>query len=380
MIDEYDVFDLIDKKQEGPYWDFKRQWYEDGKEGDMLHDIICFANNLVNRDAYIIIGVDEKNDFKICDTSKDPNRRTTQGMVDFLRAKKFAGDVRPMVVVKQFLMGYDEVDVIVIFSSNNTPFYLTERYKNVNSNNIYTRVQDTNTPIDKSAEIKHVEYLWRKRFGLESPPLERFHEYLKNPSDWEDSPTNESLKYYKYCPEFTIGYDYDPNDSRDAREYFHYYQMDNSAMYADIKLKYHQTILEQFTGIFLDGGRYFTPYPDRNGFALSRYHSWDVSYFYLVKGTLKYTVYEFYLDEVDGQKIVNRSYVDVILIFENEIEHQAFRQYAIEKWEEYDKIPSENLHLPYIPEDPRLNIDYYYESARNAQLLKRMLNDFRGIE
>lgn len=38
-------------KQEGGYWDFKRQWYDKDHRRDMLHDIICMANNIENRDA-----------------------------------------------------------------------------------------------------------------------------------------------------------------------------------------------------------------------------------------------------------------------------------------------------------------------------------------
>ena len=73
FVDE--IVSLIDLRQEGSYWDFKREWYGEGHEGDLLHDIICMANNLVNRDAYIIIGVDEEHDFDLCDVRKDPNRR-----------------------------------------------------------------------------------------------------------------------------------------------------------------------------------------------------------------------------------------------------------------------------------------------------------------
>ena len=50
------IKELISLKQEGEYWDFKREWHK--KNSDLLHDIICFANNLVNRDCFIIIGVD----------------------------------------------------------------------------------------------------------------------------------------------------------------------------------------------------------------------------------------------------------------------------------------------------------------------------------
>lgn len=39
-----EVEELISMKQEGPYWDFKREWHTEN--GDLLHDIICMANNL----------------------------------------------------------------------------------------------------------------------------------------------------------------------------------------------------------------------------------------------------------------------------------------------------------------------------------------------
>lgn len=60
---ENEIKQLISLKQEGGYWDFKKQWYVSGDAGkrSLLIDIICMANNLENRDAYIIIGVDEAN-------------------------------------------------------------------------------------------------------------------------------------------------------------------------------------------------------------------------------------------------------------------------------------------------------------------------------
>ena len=75
---------LIALRQEGAYWDFKREWYGEKHKGDLLKDIICMANNLANRDAYIIIGVDEEQDYSIRDVCDDPNRRNTQMMVGIL--------------------------------------------------------------------------------------------------------------------------------------------------------------------------------------------------------------------------------------------------------------------------------------------------------
>ena len=43
-----------------------------------MHDIICMANNMECRDAYIIIGIDEEKECSIQDVKNDSNRRNTQ--------------------------------------------------------------------------------------------------------------------------------------------------------------------------------------------------------------------------------------------------------------------------------------------------------------
>jgi hypothetical protein len=50
--------------------------------------------------------------------------------------------------------------------------YLTYQIEGVRANHIYARVMDTNTPIDKSADINNVEYLWRKRVHIDETPKE----------------------------------------------------------------------------------------------------------------------------------------------------------------------------------------------------------------
>ena len=83
LMNKYDIKKLISLKQEGNYWDFKREWYSRDKKADLLHDIICMANNLVNRDAYIIIGVDEENDYSFSSVKSDPNRKTHRNWLIF---------------------------------------------------------------------------------------------------------------------------------------------------------------------------------------------------------------------------------------------------------------------------------------------------------
>lgn len=179
-IQKEEILELISLKQEGSYWDFKKEWYEVGKQADLLHDIICMANNLENRDAYIIIGIDEENEYRVNDMTNADNRKSTQMLVDFMRNKKFAGGIRPRVMVEIMQLETGIIDIIVIKNGYSTPYVLEESYQGVNANNIYTRVMDSNTPKNKTAEILHIEYLWKKRFRLLTTPFEQvFYYFLK---------------------------------------------------------------------------------------------------------------------------------------------------------------------------------------------------------
>ena len=134
-----DIINLIDSQREGAYWDFKQQWYSKEKSSDMLHDIICMANNLENRDAYIIIGVTDN--FALCDVENDQHRRTTQNLTDFLKSKKFAGDFRPTVEVRSITVNEVLLDVICVKNNAYVPYYLTDKCKTeLFPYHIYTRV------------------------------------------------------------------------------------------------------------------------------------------------------------------------------------------------------------------------------------------------
>lgn len=52
----------------------------------MLHDIIFMADN---RDAFMIIGVDEEDKYNIKDVRKDKGRSNTQNVVDSLKLKNY---------------------------------------------------------------------------------------------------------------------------------------------------------------------------------------------------------------------------------------------------------------------------------------------------
>ncbi len=374
-----EILDLIELKQEGPYWDFKKEWYSHNKKADLLHDIICMANNLENKDSYIIIGVDEQDDYKLNSVGDDTNRKNTQMIVDFLKDKKFAGGIRPTVYVETITVEDKDIDVIVIKNSYNTPFYLIERYQNIIANNIYTRVMDTNTPKDKSADIHHVEYLWKKRFRLISTPLERIKYYLEKADDWLDSPTNWDTvkKYNKYFPEFTI--EYTLEDDGNAYQYYLFNQTDITPHWREIRLFYHQTLLAKLEGVCLDGCRYFTPTPLTDGISLGRHHRRDVVFKYFIKDTLRYTIHQFYYDpSIDDERIAHEKFKSCILIFESEDEKEAFKEYALSIWHLHEQY-SNNIWLPYFPKIEGYIMEEFEKQYKNVQILKRMFDEFKDI-
>ena len=86
------------------------------------------ANNMENRDAYIIIGIDEEKEYYVNDMSSAENRKNTQMLVNFLRDKKFAGGIRPRVMVDTMQLEVGVIDIIVIKNG-----YSSEYSKTINS-------------------------------------------------------------------------------------------------------------------------------------------------------------------------------------------------------------------------------------------------------
>ena len=368
-----EVTNLIRLRQEGSFWDFKKQWYTN--KSDMLHDIICMSNNLSNRTAYIIIGIDEQQDYSIVDVSCDPNRKNTQKLVDFLKDKKFAGGIRPVVHVESLHYSNGVIDTIVIENSSNTPFYLTAQYEGVRASSIYTRVMDTNTPIDKSADINHIEQLWRKRFHLDDTPIEKFRYYLRSPDDWNMIQDNNIGHFYKYSPEYTITCEKD--ESADGYEYYIFGQVNTNPSWWLITLRYHQTAIEQFQGIALDGGRSFVIAPRRAYDLLNT----DVSSFgFYIQNDLRCRLLEFYHRKETSEEHSYRGYMRAIVVFRSEHEYKSFLNYVQTHMEEYHEIYKRrgNTGLPHFPNLSGYDMAHLRKDYKDALVMCDMLNKFRA--
>lgn len=365
-----EIFYLISLRQEGGYWDFKKQWHE--TKTDLLHDIICMANNLHNRNAYIIIGVDEEHDYAVVDVKDDPNRKNTQKIVDFLKDKKFAGGVRPLVHVEQLHIYSGDIDVIVIENSHNTPFYLTERFEGVCANHIYTRVMDTNTPKDKSADINDTEYLWKKRFYLDEAPIDKFDHYLRKSDNWEQIQRCDGGYFYKYAPEYTLECE---KDDRTGYEYYMFGQVDKTPSWWLITLRYHQTAVGQFLGVSLDGGRSFVVAPER---AFDLYEM-GISCIGFYTNGLRLHLLEFYHEKETFEEYSYRNYMNVIVVFNSTYEHEQFMHYVRANQKRYEDIyaqikESEHLNFPSLK---GYNMEHFKKEYRDALVMNRMLDEFR---
>lgn len=364
-------------KQEGGYWDFKKQWYDKDHKQDMLHDIICMANNIENRDAYIIIGIDEENDFSITSIEEDNNRRNTQNLVDFLKDKKFAGDMRPTVGVETIEIDDKLIDVIKVCNSLNTPFYLKERFQQLNPNNIYARIQDTNTPVNRSADISIVELLWKKRFGLLLTPIEHFNYLLLDKSHWKKSTTQtETIYYHETEAQYVI--EYESNDSQYCidYEYFFLNQPDVRPMWRTIRLKYSNTCLLELSGNKLNGETHFTNTPLFNEMSIEEPND-KISYAYWVRNTLDYNLHMFFLEEENSEAMSSeRLLMKNVLLFEDENEHQMFNYYVETHWCNKDEYIDRDYEIC-IPKVIGKDLRSFAEQLFNIHILQNMLIEFR---
>lgn len=71
------------------------------------------ANNVVDRDSYIIFGIRDQT-FEIVGVKNDENRRNQQQMIDFLKHKKFSAGIRPSITMQSLMIMQEEVGVIII--------------------------------------------------------------------------------------------------------------------------------------------------------------------------------------------------------------------------------------------------------------------------
>jgi len=192
------VTSLIASKSEGEYWDFKQDFHEN--KASLLHDILCMANNLTTYDGLIIFGIQDRT-FEVIGVEGNPNRRDLNYYINFLKDKDFAGGIRPKIEFHTVFVEGKAVDVLLIKNTDRTPYYITKDYadrgKVVKANYTYTRVGESNTDINKSADIDQQEKLWGKRLKITRKVPQFELSLLNHPKDGQVS---DALSYHFEYP------------------------------------------------------------------------------------------------------------------------------------------------------------------------------------
>ena len=376
---------------EGEYWDFKEEPYfyegqsekdNNKKKGDLLHDIICMANNLSNRDAYIIMGIQNK-PVKITGIKQFSNKWTQESYQDFLQNLSWAGDCVPTVELRSISDG--NLEVLVIRKSNKVPFYLTKRYNKVKENQIYVRRGAKNTAIDRQAEISDIEKLFEFRFGLIPFPKERVINYITDHDHWIEMKGDYETRswYYEKFPEYTMELVDDPQNDELKAPVYALIQFNARTTWQILRLKYHQTILLEFSSHYIDEYRGISVQPKYNFLKLSDRMN-DIKfpsmyYYYLsnsVEIELMYLLKE--LMQHDGEAW--RRHLSLIPVFDDDEERNIIEKYVEENKAEIlveIKKESEKVCLGYNYEGDEQHSKWDKEEIAVTKVVKNILNEYR---
>ena len=388
---EHIVREFFYQGTEGEYWDFKEKPYfyegqskeeKNKKKNDLLHDIICMANNLSNRDAYIIMGIQDK-PIKITGVKQFSNKWTQEKYQDFLQNLTWAGDMIPTVEFRTINDG--DLDVLIIKKSNKIPFYITKKYSKVRENQIYVRKGSKNTAIDSQAEIGDIEKLFEFRFGLTPFPKERVINYITDHDHWTEMKGNYETRswYYEKFPEYTMELVDDPQNDELRAPVYALIHPNVRTTWEILRIKYHQTILLEFSSHYIDEYRGLSVQPRYNFLKLfegvNNINLKTNFYYYLadsVEINLMYLLEE--LLEQDGEAL--RQHLSLIPVFKNDDEREAIKKYVEDNKADIlveIKKESEKVCLGYNYEGDEQNSKWDKEEIAVTKVVKNILDEYR---
>lgn len=298
------ISELLAKGHEGDYWDYKSEW--SSSNIDLLKDIICFANTTHSKDCFLIYGADD--DGNPCSMH---NRKKEKEIIDLIYSYKvrWADNNPPDVALETITLNDSLYDILIVYNTDRTPFYLREDYVQTKNNRsseksdeskgvdtekktkklrkgvIYTRTNDCSTGFDRIASPDIVEKLWKKRFHLLIPIYDQFLEEMKCVENWHTN--NGEIFYNIYRPEFTFQ-SVSEEEPTQIKDYYVKGFQDPKAFRNIFLCKYFGTILQKFVLVSVDGSRCFFPMLKTRSIPFS-----IDCYFYLLKSSEEMVVCHF---------------------------------------------------------------------------------------
>lgn len=392
QLDEI-IMELLHLGVEGEYWDFKEKPYffegqsdkdKNKKKGDLLHDIICMANNLSNRDAFIIMGIQDK-PVKITGVKQFSNKWTQESYQDFLQNLTWAGDMIPIVEFRTIHNG--ELDVLIIKKSNRVPFYITKNYGKVRENRIYVRKGSKNTAIDSQAEIGDIEKLFEFRFGLIPFPKERVINYITDHDHWIDEmKINYETRswYYEKFPEYTMELvDVPQNDELRAPVYALIHPNVRTT-WQILRLKYHQTILLEFRSNYIDEYRAIFVQPKYNFLSLFDRKDdikFPTMYYYYLSDSVEIELMYLLKKLMQQDSLALRRHLSLIPVFNDDDERNTIEEYIEENKADIIaeiKKESENICLGHNYDGDEKRRKWDKKDIAVTKVVKNILNEYRA--
>lgn len=301
------IKDLIIKKKEGAWWDFKREYHHNIVK--LLHDILCMANLIYDGDRYIIFGV--SNNFEVVGINNNQKQHTQADILSYLRSVKFANHNIPNIEVDEISISNKRIDVLVIKNKKQKPYYLTDDVtKNgivVRSGVVYSRFGDTNTPINSCANPSEVQQMWRERYGLDLKATEKFKSILLDYEHWQYDGINKA--FYDLDPDYTV----EIGESEKLKGTYWWqkilYENPYSYMYS---LRYKSIEIHNISVIRFLSENLCVPYPEVEYVTYpKKKDGCDTNFycdlFYYQKGTVRYSLF-YHIRSLEVATITNKTY------------------------------------------------------------------------
>ena len=271
------VKDLIVRRSEGVYWDFKERHHASGARGDLIHDVLCLANADHEGPRFLVFGVKDS-DYSVCSIDASEGRRTQADIAGLFRdnADKFFQSRFPTFHLHEVEVDGGLVDVLVIEDELKKPYYLVENIQGVKAHHIYTRVCDTNTPKPRAAQPDEIERMWRERFGLDATALQRAKICLGEPDRWSESYEDGFIFcHHDVYPEFTLRAA-EAHDLMGCNQEWTRGEIRTDNNYAGCyELRCHQTTLKKVHYVGFDDGKKVMVAPDWSPVGRGRFYYYE---------------------------------------------------------------------------------------------------------
>lgn len=243
---------------------------------------------------------------------------------------------------------------------------------------IYIRNGDKNTQDNGNAEIDEIENLWRKRLGLTKPPIEYIIEHLSNKLEWTE---HGDYVYNLYKPEYQLHFydDEEYSDIIDNRDEFYAYSQTNEhIIFSMLDIMTHGTVLDSYQIVTLDGGRLSLLVPELKFIPLDRWHNENFSYKYYIISSDRYRILEFMYDSDNyEQNWAYRYLMEVVLLFESEMEKETFEEYVEHSIGLIKKDVADCSRYSYISTGDKRKNDVYLKNLCVGYVLNQYLSEWR---